>query len=81
MHEKDDVIIVISVMYKHLVYPHFVAWMNQIWCIPTWLGDLGMHESLVLGKSYSPSLVIESCYSFEKYLCRLCMYLGGAWTT
>ena len=90
MHGKDDVIISISVMYKHLVYPHLVGWMSQNgvsplgwvdeskWCIPTWLGDRCMYESLVIGSSYSLSWVVESCYSFEKYFCRLCMCSGEA---
>ena len=66
-------------MYKHLVYPHLVVDESK-WCIPTWLGDWCMYESLVIGRPYSLSWVVESCYSFEKYFCRLCMCLGGAWT-
>ena len=50
------------------------------WYIPTWLGDWCMYELLVIGRLYSHSWVIESCYSFIKYICRLYMCSGGAWT-
>ena len=39
LHKMDDVIFVISVMQKQLVYPHLVGCMSQVWYIPTWLGE------------------------------------------
>ena len=53
--------------------------MSQILYIPTWLGDGCMYESLVIWRSYSHSWVIESCYYFGEYFCRLCLCSRGAW--
>jgi len=34
-----DVIFIVFVIYKQMVYPHLVGWMNQVLYIPNWLGE------------------------------------------
>jgi len=50
LHGKDDVIMSISVMYKHLVYPHLVWWMSQNGVSPLgWKIDVCMsHRKVIL---------------------------------
>ena len=59
-----DVIIVYLVMYGilrscQICNPtRLSGWF--IWCIPSWMGDWCMYESLVIGRLYSNIWVIES---------------------
>jgi len=66
MHRMDDVIIyILQACINNCYIPTWLGGWVKFGYIPTWFGDWCMYESLVIGRSYSHSWVIKSCYSFK----------------